>query len=978
MLRWFAVTAVLLAPIGLFPTAALAQTASLVLRELRITPQGEQHFRSFAGIPQTFIPEEDRNFVVNPPTDAANRRAKVTAVIDYTFEREMGGSGVVFSCIFTLPEFPDQSGLAFVTRLDAGEPSGNAIAFTPAGGEMILSEGIERVYTFDCRIRPGIGGPVLAKQEIVVKQTYQTLDTIRILSVDPPPTEPLAPEFLQTFVAKVEYTRDVFRLGGHAILVASDAFGNELIPRTDRRSNGSAELAFGDGPNPVEIELTLADVPIPLDGFVVLHAEQVNGRQFAEFKSAEFATYTTSEPVIYGEPPGVDFSIWHIEAIQVVQDDDNLIPLVADKKTVLRVYARTPVLPERQEGEGTEELPLEVIMRNGGAERRVATQVLPLRAPMGEKPHVSLRLARRLSAEIPVPDHLLSPGTLEVEATVNLEGGEPFEPEAGVENNTLDQEFTLHERDTLAIGYLDLVRCPEPKTKEKPCKKNASMSPSFLAKVFPVSPKKGLAHIPLGVPTNPNATGLTILLEAASVAANGLVDVLVVWIPPKVALVVTVTDKLVFALSNGRSIVISDIPGTSGQKFLAARVAENFLGDQDQLSCAYADDAEFNAVGWDSDSWRLLDLFRQKDLTTRCVANSPRNLWISASRYARLFLRNFTFFPPTASVKEETPAKLQSTGDLMIIAGEVNQDGSATLAPSVKLTGLMGDELSWQGQYCLDLGGGGVDGLRHCFTPDFSEVSALPFAFIFPYDAGLSGVSLSRDGIEIASLDASPGAPAVAVTTPAAGAQLDAASPVTISWTASDPDGDELIASVFYSFDGGAAWLPLRTGIAAESMTFDASTIHGGDNVHFRVSVSDGLRSAESSAGPLTLLQRPEVSVPRTADAGESAVGISRPVSISLEASGTGVLRIEAISSDDSAFVPASSLPIQLVAGTTGDILVDFNPPTPGNHQASLTLTTNAPGNETVQVQLAGVGLDRNQGRGVCTSLPATPYLVVG
>ena len=46
--------------------------------------------------------------------------------------------------------------------------------------------------------------------------------------------------------------------------------------------------------------------------------------------------------------------------------------------------------------------------------------------------------------------------------------------------------------------------------------------PSFLAKVFPVSPKKGLAHIPLGVPTNPNATGLTILLEAASVAANDL------------------------------------------------------------------------------------------------------------------------------------------------------------------------------------------------------------------------------------------------------------------------------------------------------------------------------------------------------------------------------------------------------------------------------------------------------------------------
>ena len=117
MLRWFAVTAVLLAPIGLFPTAALAQTASLVLRELTITPQGEPHFRSFAGIPQTFIPGEENNFVVNPDTrEPGHRRAKVTAVIDYTFNlgRE---TGVLFACIFTLPEFPDQSGLAFVTRL---------------------------------------------------------------------------------------------------------------------------------------------------------------------------------------------------------------------------------------------------------------------------------------------------------------------------------------------------------------------------------------------------------------------------------------------------------------------------------------------------------------------------------------------------------------------------------------------------------------------------------------------------------------------------------------------------------------------------------------------------------------------------------------------------------------------------------------------------------------------------------------------
>jgi len=950
MLRWFVVTAVLLAQIGLFPTAALTQTASIVLRELTITPEGEQ-FRSFAGIPQTFIPDEDRNFVVNPPTDFRNRSAKVTAVIDYTFSlgRETE-SGAIFACRFTVPEFPNQPGTNFVIRVDEGQSSGNATGFIGVG-EMLLAEGIEREYTFSCRIvDPAVNtGAFPAEQQIVIRQTYEPIDTIRILSVDPPPTEPLAPETPQTFVATVEYTRDVIRLGSQVMLVALDGFGNELIPRTDRRQNNSAQTATGDGPNPVEIDLTLRDVPIPLDGIVQLHAEQVNQRQFGDWEAASYSTYNTSDRVIYGEPPGTDFSIWHIEAIQVVQDDDNLISLVADKRTLLRVYVRTPVLPDQREAEALTVLSLDVVMRNAGAEHRVATRVLALNAQMGEKPS-AIRHLRVAAAEIPVPLSLLSPGTLEVEATVNLEGGEPVEPEAGVENNTFVQEFTLHERDTLAIGYVDLGT------------DLATYATGFLKKVFPVSPKRGFAYIPLDVPNNPNATGQSILLEAAAAAAGGLVDVLVVWYD---SFELAVPKKLLSSLSNGRLILIEEgeviniVVPRNNQKFFAALVAKHFLRGEARSGapsheligdCTSADDADFNAVGWDFDSSLLLNLARQRDLVTDCAIGINPSVWISPSRYARLFLRDFTFFPPTAGVKEEIPTKLQSMGDLMIIAGDVHQDGSATLAPSVKLTGLMGDELSSQGQYCLDLFGGGVNGLRHCFTPDFSEVSTLPFAFIFPYDAGLSGVSLSRDGTEIASLDASPGAPAVAVTVPAAGTQLDAARPVTISWTASDPDGDGLVASVFYSFDGGAAWLPLRTGIAGESMTFDASTIHGGDNVHFRVSVSDGLRSAESSVGPLTLLQRPKVSVPQTTDAGESAVGISRPVSISVEASGTGVLRIEVISSDDSAFVPASSLPIQLVAGTTGDIQVNFTPATPGNHQANLTLTTNAPGNETVQV----------------------------
>ncbi len=91
-----------------------------------------------------------------------------------------------------------------------------------------------------------------------------------------------------------------------------------------------------------------------------------------------------------------ELSGYPVEAIQVVRDDDNLTPLVADKKTLVRVWE----------------------------------------AFEGEKPAL-VRSIRVFGAEIPVQASLLGQGTLEVEATVNLVNGEAFEAEASTASNTL-------------------------------------------------------------------------------------------------------------------------------------------------------------------------------------------------------------------------------------------------------------------------------------------------------------------------------------------------------------------------------------------------------------------------------------------------------------------------------------------------------------------------------------------------------------
>jgi len=68
--------------VGFWAGPVPAQVASITIRELTLTPQGEQ-FRSFAGMPQTFLPGEENHFVVNPPVDFVNRVAKVTAVAEF-------------------------------------------------------------------------------------------------------------------------------------------------------------------------------------------------------------------------------------------------------------------------------------------------------------------------------------------------------------------------------------------------------------------------------------------------------------------------------------------------------------------------------------------------------------------------------------------------------------------------------------------------------------------------------------------------------------------------------------------------------------------------------------------------------------------------------------------------------------------------------------------------------------------------------
>ncbi|MFX0208315.1 MAG: hypothetical protein ACFFDT_20190 [Candidatus Hodarchaeota archaeon] len=89
-------------------------------------------------------------------------------------------------------------------------------------------------------------------------------------------------------------------------------------------------------------------------------------------------------------------------------------------------------------------------------------------------------------------------------------------------------------------------------------------------------------------------------------------------------------------------------------------------------------------------------------------------------------------------------------------------------------------------------------------------------------------------------------APTVTVDSPNGGESLSETE--TLSWTASDADGDSLTYSVYYSADNGTSWAFLISGLTNTSIDWDTTTVPDGEDYLIKVVVSDGTLTAEDQS----------------------------------------------------------------------------------------------------------------------------------
>jgi hypothetical protein len=256
-------------------------------------------------------------------------------------------------------------------------------------------------------------------------------------------------------------------------------------------------------------------------------------------------------------------------------------------------------------------------------------------------------------------------------------------------------------------------------------------------------------------------------------------------------------------------------------------------------------DSTIQEVGFDVDDGKAI-VETMKDLMTYCTPPGT-NIWISMHTYNRLLEGNFQ---PQGS----TPRRVSSAGaEFLLVRGRAQADGSEATIESVYVINseISAEPSNPMGNYCLHTSGGAE--IDYCFMLRFQDhrtgepLDIEDFAVRIPLPPGTDRVALRGGLQEMAVIERSAAAPVVELTEPD-----ELSGEETITWSASDADGDPLQHTLMYSSDGGSTWLPLGVDLTETALSIDTGDLEGSE-VLLRILSSDGLNTTQQTVGPVAM-----------------------------------------------------------------------------------------------------------------------------
>jgi len=250
--------------------------------------------------------------------------------------------------------------------------------------------------------------------------------------------------------------------------------------------------------------------------------------------------------------------------------------------------------------------------------------------------------------------------------------------------------------------------------------------------------------------------------------------------------------------------------------------------------------------------------------------------WISPYTYKALYDKRKI----TAQAMMAQPTPIEK----VIVEGRIYVDRSVKFRPFIRAVTALQSEAGTPSEYTLALvdANGRTLIAQPVATARVADVNKkappyLSFSEIIPWRSGTKEIVLSdRAGVR-ARRSVSANAPRMTIGQPVGGGRLSKSS--TVSWTASDADGDMLTYSVFYSPGRNAAWVPLADGLTDTTLSFDTGNLPGGRDARLRVIATDGVNSATVEVVRLLVEDKaPEVGIQSAS--GENTFAKGSPIQL--------------------------------------------------------------------------------------------------
>jgi hypothetical protein len=308
------------------------------------------------------------------------------------------------------------------------------------------------------------------------------------------------------------------------------------------------------------------------------------------------------------------------------------------------------------------------------------------------------------------------------------------------------------------------------------------------------------------------------------------------------------------------------------------------------------------------------------------------NQWISAYTYEAI--RNKLVAENSAVTSADASG---APVDSLVIQGIVAVGGgSATIEEVYRLNAPLVVPPSTPTAYTIRLLDGSNNLLaEHPFSPRYNtddpEGVESPGIIMeqTPWPNGLRRIEIRKAGALLDARAVSPTAPAVTVTAPSGDLAVGSGG-LTVAWTASDADGDALVATVLYSRDNGITWSPLRLHLSETSVLIPLSELAGTTQGRVRVIVSDGANTAQDdSEGTITIPNQDPI-----AEIVTPAADTTMTLGPLLELSGAAT-DAETPELEESAFVWSSDILGILGSGREVDVMMTE----PGVHLITLVVT---------------------------------------